>query len=395
MPLSAEKKKLIMDDHKSGKMTVKSILEKHKIAKATFYSLKKREAPVIEEKKVQFQEPEPEPDSDSDYIEISEEEPAPKNVRSRTFKMDPKEAGLTQLNAAEFPPEEEDEEEYIPEPAYQTENKARYDQSLPPNIPNSFNPGQNMNMEPDPMNFDNIVKEFNLYDPLNMTKKIKEAREKPKVDNTSIPKQLYDPKSTFKEQSKDERKVEDEEKKQKCVYVIRKYIYAFKDNLGLQSIVGKTHDAREKFVYMLFNKSLNELQKIESMIKYHVRAELSGTSQMFESVVLAGVKIVETIGTRVNLKFEGLTSEIQQEINEKGQLFTLLQEIQIEMGVDAYTSPKKELVCRLGMKLMEIDSKNRAIEAHLGAPINQAAPPVTDSLHKSYNETLETKYNDL
>jgi hypothetical protein len=149
MPLSAQKKKQIMNDHKSGKMTVKSILEKHKIAKATFYNLKKKQATEAEPevKNVQLVQPEYDAGSDDDYIEISdtepqpqpEPEPQPKKVRSRTFKMDPKESGLSKLNAEEFPPEEAEQEEYNYEPAYQQENNPRYDQALPPNIQNTFN----------------------------------------------------------------------------------------------------------------------------------------------------------------------------------------------------------------------------------------------------------------
>ena len=288
MRLSDTKKAQIMADHESGKYTVKAILAKNKIAKATFYSVKKAfDAPDSkpdtepEPKQVSFEE-----ESEEELIEV----PKPK-MRSRTFTVDPME-GLQQLNPAEFPVEVEIPE-YKAEPSYQDqEQEYGLDQSLPQNIPNSYNPGQDLdpfNAEPD-ISFDNIMSEFDLYDPQNMVNAIDDAKNEPKEDRAKIPKSLYDPKQIFKEQTKEDKRTTDHEEKQQHIYTIRKYIYAFKDNLGLQSIVGKTPETREKFVYVLFNKSLNELRKIESMIKYHVRAELSGSSQTFETIVLVGVK---------------------------------------------------------------------------------------------------------
>ena len=112
------------------------------------------------------------------------------------------------------------------------------------------------------------------------------------------------------------------------------------------------------------------------------------------SLLLVGIKLVETVGTRAGLRFEGLTNEIQQEINVKGQLYVLLQEINIEAGLDAYTSPKKELCFKLGMKLLEIDSKNRAIERHLTLNHTQTMN-VTDPLKNQLNTELQNKYDDL
>ena len=396
MRLTDAKKAQIMADYESGKYTVKAILAKNKIAKATFYSVKKAfDAPDPKA------DPEPEP-KQATFEEESDDESiieAPKpSVRSKTFTVDPME-GIQQLNPTEFP-DEDFAPEYEAEPAYQDqEMEQRLDQTLPPNIHNSYNPGQdidpfNLDVDQD-ISFDNVMNEFNLYDPQNMVNAIHDSKNKPKDEHGKIPKSMYDPKKVFKEDLKEEKRVTDAEEKQKHIYTIRKYIYAFKDNLGLQSIVGKTHVHREKFVYVLFNKSLNELRKIESMIKYHVRAELSGTSQVFETIVLVGVKLVETIGSRTGLRFEGLTSEVQQEINEKGQMYVLLQEIGIEMGVDAYTSPKKELAFKLGMKLMELDSKNRMIERHMGSRTQPSSTNVATKLQNSFNENLSSKYDDL
>lgn len=385
--LSDDKRQQVKHMYEAG-MKVKDILSETGIAKATFYSLKR--GWVEQDEAIPAEEP------------VGQQmEAKPAVERSITFKMDPIEAGLDRLNPSEFPQDEvEAAPEYVPEPAYQAET--RYDQTLPPNIPNTFNPGVNLDPFAPPdegMGFENIVGEFNLFDPLNVADQIKQEREKPKVEKKiSIPKSMTDQNKSvlLKDQTREEAGKENEELRQKCIYVIRKYVYAFKDNLGLQSIVGKTNDAREKFVYTIMGKSLRELQKIESAIKFHVRAEMSGSSQLLDSMILASVKVIEIVGTRMDLRFEGLTNDISKELEEKGQLYVLVREIEIEWGVDAYTSPKKELMFRLGLKLMEVDSKNRLIERQLsvGKQPEVATVPV-DRLKQSSNKELQEKYQDL
>lgn len=364
-------------------LKVKDILKINGIAKQTFYNLKR--SWTTEDNST-------EPPTDQG------DEPT-KPVRSVTFKVDPMDAGLDKLNPDEFPVDEvEQVPDYQAEPAY--EGEQRYDQSLAPNLPNSYNPGQNLdpyNPQPD-IGMEGIMSDFNLYDPLNMTNQIHEDRDKPKKpEKINVPKKMYDPKHVLQDQTKEEQRKDNEEKRQQCIYVIRSYVYGFKENLGLQSIIGKDDNAREKFVFQLFNKSLGELQKIESMVKYHVRTELSGTNQMSSSMLLVTCKVIETVGIRMNLRFEGLTNDIQQEIDNKGQLYSLLKEIEIEYNMTQYTSPKKELFFRLGLKLMEVDSKNRMIERQLlvgQSPVNVPNVPV-DKLKHSKNEKLHEKYADL
>eukprot|EP00037_Helgoeca_nana_P022266 m.226911 g.226911 ORF g.226911 m.226911 type:complete len:383 (+) comp25935_c1_seq12:623-1771(+) len=379
--LTDDKRHLIKELYDTG-VPVKDIIKTAGIAKQTFYTLKKTW--VAEE-----------PAEEPDQLQPPEK---PERQRSVTYKMDPLEAGLDRLNPTEFPPDEiEKGPEYQPEPVYQGET--RYDQSLPPNIPNTYLPGQNTDPyaeATEAVGFDNILGEFNLYDPLNMTNKITEEREKPnKPAKITIPKSLYDPKQVLKEQTREEIQQENEEKRQQCIYVIRSYVYSFKENLGLQSIIGKDDNAREKFVFQLFSKRLGDLQKLESMVKYHVRTELSGTNQMSTSLVLVACKVIEAVGARVDLRFEGLASEIQQEIDNKGQMFALLKEIEIEYNMTQYTSPKKELLFRLGLKLMEVDSKNRMIERQLTVTQIPGSNVAVDGLKHSHNEKLKDKYSDL
>lgn len=385
--LTDDKRQQVRELYESG-MKVKDILAESGIAKQTFYSMKKEW--------IENNEAIP---SEDIFQQPTEEVVKPQ--RSVTFKMDPIDAGLDRLNPKDFPMDEvEQAEQYQPEPAYQGDT--RFDLAPPPNIPNTYNPGHNLDPFAPPedgLGFDNIVGEFNLFDPMNMMDQIKQEREKPKMEKKiSIPKSMTDPKHSIllKEQTREEAAVENEELRQKCIYVIRKYVYAFKDNLGLQSIVGKTNENREKFVYTIMSKSLKDLQKVESAIKFHVRAEMSGSSQLLDSIILASVKVIEIVGTRMDLRFEGLTNDISKELEEKGQLYVLVREIEIEWGVDAYTSPKKELMFRLGLKLMEVDSKNRLIERQLSVGKQPEVPTVpVDRLKQSNNTQLQEKYQDL
>jgi hypothetical protein len=278
--LTEQQKTAIKESYQGG-AKVKDILSTHKIAKASFYKLKSKW--VETDDALPHSEMEPETDApENRHVDAVPED----NEKMVTFNIDAHEAHLDQLNPSHFPKDDIDTQ-FIQEQIYNSDLPAQ-DYAAPPSqilnqyeAPNRYESNWNPTQDPE---FDTkFLDSLNIYDPTFITDSIKEGRKQPSYENIKVPMKLNAKriiKEASEELTKEETNKVNDEERQKLIYIIRKYVYAFKDNLGLQSIVGKTDMAREKFVYTILSKSLGELRKMESAIKFHVRAELSGSSQL-------------------------------------------------------------------------------------------------------------------
>ena len=209
-----------------------------------------------------------------------------------------------------------------------------------------------------------------------------------------------------KQKEKDElADMECEPDKQELIMKISKYIYAFKGNQHINDFItsqvkvakGKS-DSYEKqieiFVFSLYKKSIAELNNILKYVQFNIRTA-SKSSMAIENSLIFGSIIVEKIGSRVGLQFDGLTTEIANDLkDENTDLYKSLNEICIELDLARYfNNPKIDLLMNISGKLMTCHQRNKMLKSMNGPAVSNLQN--ADTLKKTHNTKLEQKYNDL
>ena len=253
------------------------------------------------------------------------------------------------------------------------------------------------------------------YDPANVKSYVEEAEltesnEKhlrlPKSLINSANKKLKEESETKTKKGKKEavKTVSDEsavdvldEGAEKLKLKIRQYTFAFENDTRVREYIGNDIN---KFNLGLAKKSYDELDKILTYIKFLIKSH-SNTDKIIETTLMTTMLVVEKIGSRVGLQFDGLTQEIGDELkDETSDLKRTIMEIGIEMDVSKYfQNPKVDLLLNLSKKLMFVHSKNKAMNQLKPSATNIPAPQpvknVATFLKSGLDEGLKDKYQDL
>ena len=178
---------------------------------------------------------------------------------------------------------------------------------------------------------------------------------------------------------------------------IRQYSFAFESDVRVKEYIGNDIN---KFNLGLAKKSYTELDRILTYIKFLIKSN-SNTDKIIETGLMTTMMLVEKIGTRVGLQFDGLTKEIGDELkDETSDLKRTILEIGIEMDVSKYfQNPKVDLLLSISKKMLFTHSKNKALN-QLKPSANNMPPPqpiqnVATFLKSGLDEGLKDKYQDL
>jgi hypothetical protein len=189
-----------------------------------------------------------------------------------------------------------------------------------------------------------------------------------------------------------------EEEKQKLICKIRQYVFAFESNRYINEYVGQDKD---KYLLSLEKKSINDLNTIIKYIQFHIRNNKSN-STVIEGSLVTFMVIIEKIGSKVGLQFDGLAKDISLDLkNDESDLKRAVTELNIESNISSYfNSPKVDILMQISQKLLFTHQKNKQLQL-LNVKENKTVPvkPVNQSteafLKSTMNPELKERYQDL
>ena len=251
------------------------------------------------------------------------------------------------------------------------------------------------------------------YDPINIKNYIEtENQQEEHKTHAKIPKSLInlankklkeDNKTHEKSQNKLKEVVEKtddeiEDEKQNLICKIRQYVFAFETNRYINEYVGNDKD---KYLLSLEKKSIKDLNTIIKYIQFHIRNNKSNTT-VFENTLVTMMVVIEKIGQKVGLQFDGLAKDISMDLKDKStDLNRAITELSIESNISSYfNSPKVEILMNLSQKLLFTHQKNKHLKEINGQenktlPIDTKNQSTEAFLKSSLNENLKEKYQDL
>ena len=275
-----------------------------------------------------------------------------------------------------------------------------------------------------PVSNNNVVKEPELtaediqeaqYDPVNIKDFVnEESHQEETKTHAKIPKSLInlankklkeDNKTNEKSKNNNVVKTADveptedqlEEEKQQLICKIRQYVFAFESNRYINEYVGD----RDKYLLALEKKTIKDLNTIIKYIQFHIRNNKSN-SMVIESTLVTLMVVIEKIGSKVGLQFDGLAKDISLDLkNDESDLKRAVTELNIESNISSYfNSPKVDILMQISQKLLFTHQKNKQLQL-LNVEENKTVPvkPVNQSaeayLKSTMNNELKEKYQDI
>lgn len=276
-----------------------------------------------------------------------------------------------------------------------------------------------------PVSNNNVVKEPELtaeeiqeaqYDPVNIKDFVnEESHQEETKTHAKIPKSLInlankkikeDNKTNEKSKNNNVVKTADveptedqlEEEKQQLICKIRQYVFAFESNRYINEYVGNDKD---KYLIALEKKTIKDLNTIIKYIQFHIRNNKSN-SMVIESTLVTLMVVIEKIGSKVGLQFDGLAKDISLDLkNDESDLKRAVTELNIESNISSYfNSPKVDILMQISQKLLFTHQKNKQLQL-LNVEENKTVPvkPVNQSaeayLKSTMNNELKEKYQDI
>ena len=276
-----------------------------------------------------------------------------------------------------------------------------------------------------PVSNNNVVKEPELtaeeiqeaqYDPVNIKDFVnEESHQEETKTHAKIPKSLInlankklkeDNKTNEKSKNNNVVKTADveptedqlEEEKQQLICKIRQYVFAFESNRYINEYVGNDKD---KYLIALEKKTIKDLNTIIKYIQFHIRNNKSN-STVIESTLVTLMVVIEKIGSKVGLQFDGLAKDISLDLkNDESDLKRAVTELNIESNISSYfNSPKVDILMQISQKLLFTHQKNKQLQL-LNVEENKTVPvkPVNQSaeayLKSTMNNELKEKYQDI
>ena len=271
----------------------------------------------------------------------------------------------------------------------------------------------------------NVVKEPELtaeeiqeaqYDPVNIKDFVnEESHQEETKTHAKIPKSLInlankklkeDNKTNEKSKNNNVVKTADveptedqlEEEKQQLICKIRQYVFAFESNRYINEYVGNDKD---KYLIALEKKTIKDLNTIIKYIQFHIRNNKSN-SMVIESTLVTLMVVIEKIGSKVGLQFDGLAKDISLDLkNDESDLKRDVTELNIESNISSYfNSPKVDILMQISKKLLFTHQKNKQLQL-LNVEENKTVPvkPVNQSaeayLKSTMNNEPKEKYQDI
>lgn len=235
------------------------------------------------------------------------------------------------------------------------------------------------------------------YDPSKLA-----SVEEPKRDNSILSKisrmVKNPPKPKTKRELDKEEFEEHENERLKSVQKIRMYLNTFEDLHDLH-IIPKQKNGEpdiDKYMISLYTKKQEELDKLEHFIVFHVRNNMTSktSSKIAHHTFETLCRVLEFTLSKVGVHAQGLTDDIMNDEDVDRCLKEIL--IESELYKLSY-GPKSDLLIKLGMKILEKDSKNR-IENKLLNKVDDAKGSHTSKIKRmkaTYSEDLANKYKEL
>ena len=155
----------------------------------------------------------------------------------------------------------------------------------------------------------------------------------------------------------------------------------------------------EKYLVSLYTKKTPDLEKLLNFVRFHVRNSIAENSSMklASNVLETSVRVLEHTLMLVGIKSKGLSDSVM----EDKDVLRCVKEIMIDNSIASMAiGPKSDLVLKLGMKLVSIDSQNR-IEEKIAEckpkqqPANGEPTSTDDSEDELLSPHLQQKYDDL
>jgi len=247
-----------------------------------------------------------------------------------------------------------------------------------------------------------------MYDPTNMKEYVEKEAVEENAPHQKIPKSLINlannklkekqQKTNLNNKPENNQNIEvnDEEDKKVIINKIRQYVFAFESNKYISDYVGKDID---KYVLSLNNKSMKDLNNILEYIKFHIRNK-GNNDAMIENALTALMFVVEKVGSRVGLEFDGLAKDIADDLKDpSSDLKRSITELSIEMNIASYfSSPKYDLLMGISQKLLFTHAKNKQfkkLEPKTNLPTPQPQKSAEAYLKSSMDSKLQEKYQDL
>ena len=155
----------------------------------------------------------------------------------------------------------------------------------------------------------------------------------------------------------------------------------------------------EKYLVSLYTKKTPDLEKLLNFVRFHVRNSIAENSSMklASNVLETSVRVLEHTLMLVGIKSKGLSDSVM----EDKDVLRCVKEIMIDNSIASMAiGPKSDLVLKLGMKLVSIDSQNRIEEKITECkskqpPANDETTSTGDSEDELLSTHLQQKYNDL
>ena len=249
----------------------------------------------------------------------------------------------------------------------------------------------------DPENIKNYIQNENAEDEHKTHAKIPKslinlANKKLKEENK--PNDKIQIKKAVVEKTDDE--IEDE--KQNLICKIRQYVFAFESNRYINEYVGNDKD---KYLLSLKKKNMKDLNKILKYIQFHIRNSKSN-STVIESTLVTLMVVIEKIGSKVGLQFDGLAKDVSIDLKDnKSELNRAITELSIEFNLASYfNSPKVDILMNISQKLLFTHQKNKHLQAlnvqeNKTVQVNPKDQSTEAYLKSSLNKDLLEKYQDL
>ena len=152
----------------------------------------------------------------------------------------------------------------------------------------------------------------------------------------------------------------------------------------------------EKYLVSLYTKKTPDLEKLLNFVRFHVRNSIAenGSIKLASNVLETSVRVLEHTLMLVGIKSKGLSNSVM----EDKDVLRCVKEIMIDNSIASMAiGPKSDLVLKLGMKLVSIDSQNRIEEkiTECKQPANDEPTSTGDSEDELLSPHLQQKYNDL
>ena len=189
-----------------------------------------------------------------------------------------------------------------------------------------------------------------------------------------------------------------EDEKQNLICKIRQYVFAFESNRYINEYVGNDKD---KYLLSLEKKNMKDLNNILKYIQFHIRNSKSN-STVIENTLTTMMIVIEKIGSKVGLQFDGLAKDISIDLKDnKSELNRAITELSIEWNVASYfNNPKVDILMNISQKLLFTHQKNKHLQAlnvqeNKTVQVNPKDQSTEAYLKSSLNIDLKERYQDL